>query len=160
MIFLMIFIAGYNLLNSQSIKCRESLDSINTVLKANPYHDGFNDISFFYSVTITPEYELIVEMSFDGPFKWVYKVKISDLDLANDRDLCRESPNSICWTCKQSDTGQPVSCVQAEMIMSDGGSEKENSSNICVSFSGRNVICSDLNKKFMYLFNCVNNTNP
>ncbi|HAM10893.1 MAG: hypothetical protein A2X05_18875 [Bacteroidetes bacterium GWE2_41_25] len=157
MIVFTLLIAGQNYLNSQSVAFKESLDSINAILKANPYHDGFNDVYFYNSIDITPEKELYVEMSFGGPFKWVYKVKISDLDISLNKDICRESPNSICWVCKQSDSGLPVSCVQAEMIMEDGGSEKENASNICLSFSGRNLICNELNNKLRYLFGRVLN---
>jgi hypothetical protein len=137
---------------SQSNAIIQSLDSINAILKTNPFHDGFNDISFFYSVNITPDKELVVEMSFDGPFKWIYKAKISDLDLSQRKDICKDSPGSICWVCKQTEPGKPNSCIQAEMIFTDGGSEKQNSSNICVSFSSRPMICNDLNMRFQRLF--------
>lgn len=144
---------------SQSITIKESIDSINTILKANPYHDGFNDISFYYSVNITQEKEFVVEMSFDGPFKWVYSVKISDLDISTKTDRCRESPGSFCWICRKSATGDQNSCVRAEMILNEGVPETENSSNICVSFSSRANICSDLDRRFQHLFYNVMNEN-
>lgn len=152
-----IVIAGQNYLNSQNVTFKESLDSINAILKANPYIDRFNEIAFYYSVNITPENELVVEMSFDGPFKWVYKTNISDLDISPKKDICRESPNSICWICKKADSIKVNSCVIAEMIYTDGGSQKENSSSICVSFSGQGMICNDLNEKFQYLLSRVMN---
>jgi len=141
---------------SQNPAVTQTIDSINAILKANPFHDGFNDISFYYSVNITPDKELVVEMSFDGPFKWVYKAKISDLDLSEKKDACKDSPGSICWLCKETEPGKQNSCIQAEMILNDGGSEKENATNICVSFSGRNMICSDLNSRFQRLFSNSN----
>jgi len=133
-----------------------SIDSINSMLKANPYYDGFNEISFFYSVNITIEKDFVVEMNFDGPFKWVYKVKISDLDLSAKNDPCKESPSSICWNCIKTSSGEPGSMVVAEMILADGGSQKENASNICVSFSGRAGICNDLKKRLERLFFIIN----
>lgn len=154
---ILIFIYSWqNNASSQNPAVIHSIDSINSILKANPYHDGFNDISFYYSINITPDNELVVEMSFDGPFKWVYKAKISDLDLAPKKDVCKDSPGSICWLCKQTEQGEPNSCIQAEMIFTDGASEKENATNICVSFSGRNMICNDLNNRFQRLFSNFN----
>lgn len=129
------------------------IDSINEILKENPYHDGFNDISFFYSVSITPDKELVVEMNFDGPFKWVYKAKIDDLDLSPKNDVCRESPSSLCWQCKQKEPGKQNSCIEAIMILTEGEPDRQNASNICVSFSGRGMICNDLNQRFQRLFN-------
>jgi len=155
MLFTIILTAYISVLNqalSQNTEIDQSIDSINAILKANPYHDGFNDISFYYSIGITQEKELVVEMSFDGPFKWIYTAKISDLEISPKTDICRESPGSFCWICKKSDSGEQQSCVRAEMIVSDGGSEKEYSSNICVSFSSRANICNDLNKRFQQLF--------
>jgi hypothetical protein len=152
MVVLVALFSWQNKAASQNPSTIQSLDSINTILKANPFHDGFNDISFYYSVNITGDKELIVEMSFDGPFKWVYKAKISELDLTFKKDICKDSPGSICWLCKQTEPGKPNSCIQAEMIFTDGGSEKENSSNICVSFSSRPAICNDLNMRFQRLF--------
>lgn len=145
-------ISASNQVLSQNIAVKQSIDSINAILSANPYHDGFNDISFYYSVNITQEKELVVEMSFDGPFKWIYTAKISDLDISPKPDICRESPGSFCWICRKADTGEQTSCVKAEMILNEGGSEKENASNICVSFSSRANICSDLNRRFQQLF--------
>lgn len=146
------YISAFNQAFSQNIEIDQSIDSINTILRANPYHDGFNDISFFYSIDITQEKELVVEMSFDGPFKWIYTAKISDLDIFPKTDICREAPGSFCWICKKSDSGEQQSCVRAEMILNEGAAEKEYTSNICVSFSSRANICADLNKRFQQLF--------
>jgi hypothetical protein len=141
---------------SQNPEVIQSIDSINAILKANPFHDGFNDINFYYSIDITRNNELVVEMSFDGPFIWVYKAKITDLDLSPKNDACKDSPGSICWLCKETEPGKQNSCIQAEMIFTDGGTEKENATNICVSFSGRNMICNDLNNRFQRLFSNFN----
>lgn len=148
--------SGQNNAASQNPAVIQSIDSINAILKANPFHDGFNDISFYYTVNITPDRELVVEMSFDGPFKWVYKAKISDLDLSQKKDACKDSPGSICWLCRETEPGKQNSCIQAEMILNDGGSEMQNATNICVSFSGRNMICNDLNTRFQRLFSNLN----
>jgi len=151
-VILIVMNMGQNNAASQNPAVIQAIDSINAILKANPFHDGFNDISFFYSIDITDDKELVVEMSFDGPFKWVYKAKITDLDLSPKKDACKDSPGSICWLCKETVPGKQNSCIQAEMIFTDGGSEKENATNICVSFSGRNMICNDLNLRFQRLF--------
>ena len=152
-----VLIAGHNNAYSQSVTIKESIDSINAMLKVNPYVGRFNEISFYYSIDITSEKELVVEMNFDGPFKWLYKTKISDLDLTPKKDACRESPSSLCWICKKADSTKVNSCVIAEMVYTDGGSQKENSSSICVSFSGQGIICNDLNSKFHLLFTSVMN---
>lgn len=154
-----VLIAGQNLINSQIVTIKESIDSINSILKANPYIDRFNEISFYYSFTVSTEKELVVEMDFDGAFKWLYKAKISDLDITSDKTACMESLNSICWICKKADSTKVNSCVISEMIYTDGGSQKENSSIICVSFSGQGMICNDLNKKFQLLFTNIMNFN-
>jgi len=155
-VILIVIYSWQNNAASQNPAVIQSIDSINAILKANPFHDGFNDIYFYYSINITPNNELVVEMSFDGPFKWVYKAKISDLDLGPKKDACKDSPGSICWICKETEPGKQNSCIQAEMILSDGGSEKEDTTNICVSFSGRNMICNDLNIRFQRLFSNFN----
>lgn len=156
MIVLTALIAGRTYINSQNVTLKETIDSINVILKSNPYIDRFNEISFYYSVNISSENELIVEMTFDGPFKWLYKAKISDLDISLKKDVCRESPSTLCWTCKHEVSEEARSCVQAEMIFTDGSSSKENSSSICVSFSGQ-FICNELNRKFQLLFSKVMN---
>jgi hypothetical protein len=159
-IFLIIiaaYISGQNPINSQNIRFKETIDSLNSILKSNPFIDRFNEISFYYSVDITDEKELKVEMTFNGSFKWVYTAKISELDLTPKRDVCRESPGTLCWTCKKTGSDQVTSCVMAENIYTDGGSQKENSSNICVSFSGQGMICNELNNKFQFLFSKVLN---
>jgi hypothetical protein len=155
-VVLIVIYSWQNNAASQSPELIQSIDSINTILKANPFHDGFNDISFYYSLNITRDRELIVEMSFDGPFKWVYKAKISELDLTQKKDACKDSPGSICWICKQKEPGKPNSCIQAEMIFTDGSSEKMNASNICVSFSSRAMICNDLNIRLHKLLSNIN----
>jgi hypothetical protein len=157
LIVLAVLVAGNNCIFSQGVAIKESVDSINTILKANPFIDRFNEISFYYSVNISDEKELKVEMTFDGPFKWVYKVNLLELDIAPKKDVCRESPGTLCWTCKKTPSGGINSCIQAEMIFTDGGSQKENSSNICVSFSGQGMICNDLNKRFQLLLTKVIN---
>jgi len=156
-ILITICISGFNKVFSQNISIKQSIDSINAILKVNPYHDGFNDISFYYSVNITEEKELVVEMSFNGPFKWVYTAKISDLDISPKDNVCRESPGSFCWICRKSASGEQNSHVKAEMILDEGSTETENTTNICVSFSSRSNICNDLNNRFQHLFSMVVN---
>lgn len=144
---------------SQDSNIRAGIDSVNTVLKANPYYDGFNEIAFNYTVSITNERELVVEMNFDGPFKWIYKAKIDDLELNLRNEPCRESPSSVCWVCKKNETGVPGNCIQAEMLMTDGGSQKENASNICISFSARAGICNNIYTSLNRLMTNVMNSN-
>ena len=143
----------FNHAASQANKPDLVIDSINAILKENPYHDGFNDISFFYAINITLDNELVVEMNFNGPFRWVYKANIKDLDLTTREDICIESPSSLCWVCKDIVPGKQNSCIEALMILNEGEPDKQNASNICVSFSGRGMICHDLDQKFRRLFN-------
>ena len=142
---------------SQNSIMDQSIDSINTLLKANPYHDGFNDVTFNNSVRITEANELVIEMSFDGPFKWIYSVNIRELDLTPRNDACKESPSSLCWVCAQKEDGQQTSCIRAEMVFSDGSTETQQSSNICVSFSPRAMICNDLYLRVQRLFSSILN---
>lgn len=154
-----LLISGISInINAQESSIKASIDSVNAILKANPFYDGFNEVSFPNAVSISQDRELVVDMDFNGPFRWVYKAKISELDLTLRNDPCRESPSSVCWTCKKTG-GTPGNCITAEMIMSDGGSQKENASNICVSFSARKGICNDIYLRISRLLNRVSAEN-
>ena len=75
-VFLTYLLSGIAAVKSQELTTTEEINYINSLLKANPYRDTFLEITFFYSIDITPEKELIVKMDFDGPFKTILKAKI------------------------------------------------------------------------------------
>ena len=79
LIFLAGFMPGIETLKSQELTVKDEINSINTILKENPYRDTFLEITFYYSIDVTPEKELMVKMDFDGPFKTVLKARVADL---------------------------------------------------------------------------------
>ena len=55
-------------LRSQSVTVKETVNNINALLKANPYVDNFLEITFFYSIEVTPDRKLVVTMESEGSF--------------------------------------------------------------------------------------------
>lgn len=145
-------LSGIAPLKSQNPTARDEIDYINSLLKANPYRDTFLEITFFYSIDITPDKELIVKMDFDGPFKTILKAKIIDLGSLFLRDTSYEGISSICWYCKTDDPLKEHNCVYNETITSDLEKESHNSDNICVMFARDSHIRDELLKVFDKLF--------
>ena len=77
LVFLTSSLSGIATVKSQELSSRKEINYINSLLKANPYRDTFLEITFYYSIDITSEKELIVKMDFDGPFKTTIKARIS-----------------------------------------------------------------------------------
>jgi len=153
--FLTCFLSGTETTKSQDLTATEEINFINSLLKANPYRDTFLEITFFYSIDITSDKELIVKMDFDGPFKTILKAKIIDLGSSFLRDTSYEGNSTICWYCKTDDTLKEHNCVYNETISSGLEKESHNSDNICVMFARDNNIRDELLKVFDKLFKKV-----
>ena len=149
---LIYLLSGISTVKSQDATAREQINYINTLLKANPYRDTFLEITFFYSINITPEKELVVNMEFDGPFKTVLKAKIPDLGNSFVRDTSYEGNSSVCWYCKPNETTKDINCVYNETITSETDKESHFSDNICVMFARDSNIRDELIKAFDKLF--------
>jgi len=145
-------LSGIATVKSQDPTAREEISYINSLLKANPYRDTFLEITFFYSIDITPDKELIVIMDFDGPFKTVLKVNILDLGNTFVRDTSYEGNSSICWYCKPNEATKDINCVYNETITSETEKESHYSDNICVMFARDSNIRDELIKAFDQLF--------
>ena len=156
-LLVLIFVNAFNQsdLKSQILTIRETINYIDTLLKTNPYFDNFLEITFYYSVDITANNELVVNMEFKDAFKSIVRSEISDLDHFFQKDFCNKTSNSICWYCKLEDLADYNACVYNEIINSGGGKENHYSNNICVMFSNQNEICDKLYNAFDYLFTKV-----
>jgi hypothetical protein len=144
-------LAGYNL-KAQNANVREAADTINSLLKANPYFDNFLEITINYSIEISPENVLAVKMESAGSFKTVFKIKIADLDNSRLSDSCSRANNSIYLYCKSTGVTDSDRCVIVEGTMPGGEEANFNQDNIIVMFSNRKGICKKLNEAFGQLF--------
>lgn len=142
-------------LKSQSPSNAEILNTINTLLKTNPYVDNFLEITFYYSADITPENELVITMESKGNFKSIFKSKISDLDYSYQKDFCSNSVTSIIWQCRSKDKTNADDCVYVEGTVPGGADANYHQDNIAVMFSNKNGICSKLYDSFNQLFKNV-----
>ena len=151
-VFLTHLLSGITTVKSQDTTAREEINYINSLLKANPYRDTFLEITFFYSIDITPDKELIVNMDFDGPFKTVLKANIRDLGNSFVRDTSYEGNSSVCWYCKPNEATKDINCVYNETITSETEKESHYSDNICVMFARDSNIREELIRAFDKLF--------
>jgi hypothetical protein len=148
-------ISGFETPYAQDASVRQSVDNINSLLRENPYFDTFNEITFYYSIDITDKDELVVNMSFNGPFKTSMKVSIHDLDPVIRIDTALEGTSLICWNCKPDSSSRPAKCIYNVTIPDDGEKESHLSDNICVMFSRKPEIRSKLIRSFQDLFRKV-----
>lgn len=155
LIFLTFFFPGVDTIKSQELSTRDEINSINSLLKANPYRDTFLEITFFYSIDISSDKELLVSMDFDGPFKTIVKVKIADLGRSFIRDTAYEGKSSICWYCKTDEIIKENNCIYNETITSGAEKESHYSDNICVMFAKDSNIREELITAFDKLFKRV-----
>ena len=151
---LTVFVFGFSQLKSQDVLIRGKISYINSLLKANPFVDIFNEITFFYSVDITTDKELVVNMEFNGPFKSLMKSAIAELDRSLPEDTIYGS-SSICWYCRPGVKTKGSNCVYNETITTDGEKEHHYSDNICVMFANNIDICYKLDSAFNQLFTKV-----
>ena len=158
-VVLLVFILGFafiqSTLKSQGLTTREIINNINTLLKTNPYVDNFLEITFYYSVDITSDNELVVAMESEGNFKSIFKTKISDLDYSYQKDFCKKTTNTISWHCKSKDITKNNGCVYVAGTVPGGGEANYYQDNIAVMFSNKNNICDKLYDSFNQLFTKV-----
>lgn len=152
LIFLIFALSGINKVKSQDPAVREDINLINSLLKENPYKDPFMEITFYYSVDITADNELVVNMDFNGPFKTIVKARIMDLDSSLQIDTALEGTSSVCWFCKSDGKEEKASCVCNESITTDGEKESHYNDSICVMISRKAEIRDELIKAFSRLF--------
>jgi len=155
LVFLTFVVSGNATTKSQDQTVAEDISYINSLLKANPYRDTFLEITFYYSIDISSEKELVVNMDFDGPFKTIVKAPIIDLGSSFLRDTAYQGKSSICWYCKTQDSKKENTCVFNETITSPTEKESHFSNNICVMFSKESHIRDILIKTFDHLFKKV-----
>ena len=154
-VFLSSLLSGTLTVKSQELTITQEIDYINTLLRANPYRDAFLEITFYYSIAVSAEKELIVNMEFDGPFKTTLKAGINELGRSFLRDTAYEGNSSVCWHCKSDDPEKENSCVYNETITSGTEKEFHYSDNICVMFAREGYIRGKLLKAFDNLFTMV-----
>lgn len=97
-------------LNAQDLPFRKEINYIDSVLNKNPYLEKFLGITYYYSIDITPERELVVVMDFKGPFTTTYKAKLADLVHPFVTDTT-EYTSQICWRCRCDDSGRETRCI-------------------------------------------------
>ncbi len=148
-------LTGIAAVKSQDPTVREEINHINSLLKANPYRDTFLEITFFYSIDITPDKELIVNMDFDGPFKTTLKASLLHLNTTFQIDTALEGTSSICWYCKPDEKTRQTNCVYNESITKEGEKESHFSDDICVMISRQDKIRNELIMAFDTLFKRV-----
>ena len=147
-----LFLSGFERIYPQETSIGDDIKNINTLLKENPYKDTFLEITFFYSIDITENKDLIVYMDFDGPFRTMTKVNVLKLKQPVQIDTALEGTSSICWTCQPDSTSKPCSCVYYESITSDGEKDSHYTENICVMISRKSGIRGKLVRCFEELF--------
>jgi hypothetical protein len=152
LVFLTSLLSVISTVQAQELSVDEEISYINSLLKANPYRDTFLEITFYYSIEVTSEKELIVRMDFDGPFKTTLKASISDLGRSFLRDTAYEGNSSVCWHCNPVDSLKENNCVYNETITSGTEKESHYSDNICVMFSREADIRDKMVNAFDNLF--------
>ncbi len=152
LLFLTAFSVVTGILRSQNPGISDDVSYINSLLKANPYTDTFLEITFYYTIEITPASELVVNMDFDGPFSSSFKSRITDLDRNLRIDTALEGTSSICWSCKPDTTMKAGNCVYFENTTKDGEKDFHYTDNICVMISRKSDIRNKLIEAFNRLF--------
>jgi hypothetical protein len=105
--------------------------------------------------SITDQKELVVNMSFNGPFRTSGKVSMHDLDPVIRIDTALEGTSLICWYCKPDSSSRPGNCIYNVTIPDQGNKESHLSDNICIMISRKTEIRSRLIRSFQELFSKV-----
>ena len=74
--FMSSLLSGITSVKSQDLPFRKDVDYIDSLLSKNPYAENFLGITYYYSLNITSEKELIIKMDFNGPFSTTFKERI------------------------------------------------------------------------------------
>jgi hypothetical protein len=116
---------------SQDKPFRAEVGYIDSVLSKNPYKENFLGITYYYSLDITAEKEIIVKMDFNGPFLSTFKARLSDLitDFVVDTT---EYTSSICWRCSNDESGKQKRCVDQENLYTSGDRDHIVAEDMCL----------------------------
>jgi hypothetical protein len=130
-VFLFSQLSGLATVNSQDLPFRKEINYIDSVLQKNPSTENFLGITYYYSVDVTAEKELIVVMDFKGPFTTTFKARLADLPESFVVDTS-EFRSSVCWHCGTDSTGREKRCIKQEILYTSGEKEIVDSEDICI----------------------------
>lgn len=137
--FISLLLSGITSVQSQELPFRKDVDYIDSILNKNPYNENFLGITYFYSLDISAEKELIITMAFDGPFTTVFKASLNDLSLESVVDTTEYS-SSICWSCRKDESGRIKTCVKQINTYTTGEKDIVDSEDICIMLpTGKNT---------------------
>jgi len=132
-------------LKSQDLTFRKEVSYIDSLLLKNPYFENFLEITYYYSLDITAEKELIVKMDFNGPFTTTFTARLTDLNNTFIVDTTEYS-SSVCWLCREDETGKEKRCIKQENLYTTGEKDIVDSDNICIMLTTQSEIRLELIK--------------
>jgi hypothetical protein len=141
-------------LDAQDLQHRKEVTYIDSVLNRNPYFEGFLGITYYYSIDITPQNELVVIMDFKGPFTTIFKAKVSDLQRPFIADTT-EYTSAVCWQCKPDQDGKEKRCISQINTYTSGEKDVVDSDDICIQLPTQPELRLDLMKRIEDLVNGV-----
>ena len=131
-------------IKSQDLPFRKEVNYIDSLLLKNPYFESFLEITYYCSLDITAEKELIVKMDFNGPFITTFTARLTDLStFIVDTS---EYNSSVCWLCKEDETGKEKKCIRQENLYPTGETDIVDSDNICIMLTTQSEIRVELIK--------------
>ncbi len=139
------FLSAAETIKSQDLPFRKEVSFIDSVLRKNPYFESFLEITYYYSIDISAEKELIVKMDFNGPFTTTFTARLTDLNNTFTVDTT-EYTSSICWLCKEGDAGKENQCVRQANFYTTGEKDIVDSDNICIMLPKQTKIREELIK--------------
>lgn len=142
---LLVFLAftGTYQIKSQDLPFQKEVKYIDSVLSKNPYFEKFLGITYYYSLDITSEKEIIIKMDFRGPFSTTYTAKLADLVHPFTADTSEYS-SSICWRCNTDETGKERRCILQENVYTTGEKEQVITDDICLMLPAETALRIDL----------------
>lgn len=147
-LFIISLASGPEILKSQDLSFKKEVNEIDSILKENPYHEGFLGITYYYSIDISADKELTVNMDFNGPFRTTFTARIADLTPSFEADTT-EYTSSICWHCKADQTGRETRCINQVNIYTTGERDSVASDDICIQLPAQ----TDLRIKLINMIN-------
>lgn len=139
------YMSAIETIKSQDLPFRKEVNFIDSVLRENPYFESFLEITYHYSIDISAEKELIVNMDFNGPFTTTFTARLTDLNNTFIVDTT-EYTSSICWLCKEGDTGKENQCVRQANFYTTGEKDIVDSDNICILLPNQTKVRVELIK--------------
>jgi len=137
--FLTSLFSGLATVNSQDLPFRKEVNYIDSVLQKNPSLENFLGITYFYSIDITAEKEIIVIMDFKGPFTTTSTARVADLNESFVVDTSEYS-SSICWNCRKDISDTEKRCIKLENLYTSGEKEIVDSEDICIMLPAQSDI--------------------